>query len=136
MDEFLHNWRLCFKCAHKTLGGDIEPYEFDESAYLCGKKIRFILTISFMKYIRIFIIMKKKMKNIVLEDEQGSLKRAICECDLDLAVKLRAVQPQSENIDFDGDNCLSYMKKGQGRCCLKENGLYSWHPDWMGCPTE
>ena len=75
-------------------------------------------------------------QNILLEDEQGSLKRAICECDLDLAVKLRAVQPQSENIDFDGDNCLSYMKKGQGRCCLKENGLYSWHPDWMGCPTE
>ena len=62
MDEFLHNWRLCLKCAHKTLGGDIEPYEFDESAYLCGKRIRFILTISFMKYIRIFIIMKKKMK--------------------------------------------------------------------------
>ena len=56
MDEFLHNWRLCFKCAHKTLGGDIEPYEFDESAYLCGKRIRFILTISF---ILIFNLMKK-----------------------------------------------------------------------------
>ena len=50
MDEFLHNWRLCFKCAHKTLGGDIEPYEFDESAYLCGKRIRFLLTISFEIY--------------------------------------------------------------------------------------
>ena len=39
MDEALHNWRLCYKCAHKDIGGDLEPYEFDETDYRCGRLI-------------------------------------------------------------------------------------------------
>ena len=71
MDEFLHNWRLCFKCAHKTLGGDIEPYEFDESANLCGKRIRFILTIFMNIRYKLFY-----MEHIQYKDVRNSICRS------------------------------------------------------------
>jgi len=38
-----------------------------------------------------------------------------------------------DSIDYNVDDCISFMHKGSGKCCLSDSGVYSWHHDWYGC---
>ena len=37
VDLALHKWRLCMRCAQKSINLDIVPYDFDEINNMCGK---------------------------------------------------------------------------------------------------
>ena len=70
---------------------------------------------------------------VILENDFGSIKRAVCECDKELGVDLVDLELKVDSIDYNVDDCISFMHKGSGKCCLSDSGVYSWHHDWYGC---
>jgi hypothetical protein len=71
-----------------------------------------------------------------LENDQGSIKRGVCECDKNLGESLLELELNPRNIDLDRENCVFYMQRNsQGKCCLLKTGLYSWHPSWYSCES-
>ena len=37
VDFALHRWRLCMRCATKSIGAEVVPYDFDENENICGE---------------------------------------------------------------------------------------------------
>ena len=63
----------------------------------------------------------------------GTIQRAACECDKEMATALVELELNVASIDYNIDNCISYMHKGSGKCCLSNEGIYSWHHGWYEC---
>ena len=43
-----------------------------------------------------------------LEDAEGTLKRAVCECDKSLAIKITKLELMNELTDYDHTQCLPF----------------------------
>ena len=121
VDIALHQWRLCMRCATRSLKQTVKAYDYDETKNICGFYMTTGMTAN---------------TAFTLENDQGTIRRAACECDKTLAVKLLTLELNVASIDYNIDNCISYMHKGNGRCCLSDSGLYSWTHEWFGCETS
>lgn len=47
------------------------------------------------------------------------MKRAVCECDQQLATKIKEIEINLDSIGYNVDNCISYMHKEKFKYKIK-----------------
>ena len=52
-----------------------------------------------------------------LDDMNGTIERANCECDREFINTLNVLTPISQHRNYDGALCVPSGKAGNGRCC-------------------
>ena len=72
---------------------------------------------------------KHKFLVIILEDDLGTIERAICECDFEFVSTVDV--PNVSFQDFNTQQCVPFSNMGRssavGACCLAPTGMYSWY---------